>query len=423
MAEKRLTGLEGTSTPLDVSRCTMSPSGTAFASFCDHQYIPGPTYVNVLCQGATLCSEAMPGDCSHVQAEWQTAQGWSPSGRYFALISPQDHGGGLQAQVFDTTQHRWLPAVPVEAGAHPAEIDLELQLISFCDSDERLAAAIYCVGCEDGVLLLGVHQPCPMRQVPSANEYENWILALRWLPGTTSLLVVGSSCWARLDLSLSSLSGDLELQWVSVTDTRGLDLIPGTGTALVLHSDCRGQGNSSMCLSAYDTAFVPSEHVPFYSDTEYDPRGLAPLATCTYRQSPAPGDQASLHCSWRAAAVSFGGTYGVKVFLLDDGRPRRRLFWAKHLTACAWSACGAFLAGIVEPCDVAVLDGRTGDSLMQISGRRLFNGCAIEDLGVFSIAWTDVGHLHATSYGLSTRSDPEQAPLVLVQHTICSFAA
>ena len=375
-----------------------------------------------------VCSKPLPiSDGGILVTWWPTAQGWSPSGRYFGLVGHSD-ASGLQAQVFDTQLHHWLPALTVDPSGEvtPADSDADVHPLTFCDGDERLAAAVCCRygGASDRVLVFGVDPPGPVLLVPSIDEYDSWVRSVCWLPGTTSLLVVGDNWLARLDLNPLSLSEPPELQWVHAVVVRGLDLIPGTRTALVLHSTRDpGEDRAHMSLSAYSTAFDPSEHVPVYSEDDVDYRALVPLATRTYREPPAPGNEATLQCSWRAAAVCFGGSHGVEVFRLRQGRPGRRLFTIKQYRSCSWSACGAFLAGKVKPSNVAVVDGRTGAVLVLVAGQSLWHDFAIEDLRIFRITWTATGLLHITTSGHTESSDREQGCLYSVRHSICSFAA
>ena len=169
----------------------------------------------------------------------------------------------------------------------------------------------------------------------------------------------------------------------------------GTSIALVLQSRTGNRGS----LAAFTMALDPSEDVSDFSDSDDEGIDLVPPASQTYSMLPppegsfTPSRTASLHCSWRAAAVCSADQRGVRDFQLCLDRPGRWLFNNKHPTACSWSACSESLAGIVKPHDDAISDGLTGDVLTLISGQSRWQNFAVQDRKVTSAAWAPSGLL------------------------------
>ena len=405
----------------DAARSSISPDSTAAACFCmemDSELCD----LHVLCRTDTedgifvpCCPEGEEPTCQ----SQPTAQGWSPSGTYFGLLGVLDAERGLEACVYSMHERMWLNPLSARCGSLLAQAD-PAHAVTFCDAKECLAAAVgWAPDAEPsaGVLVFGVHEPTRVKVAPCEE-----VCGIRWLPGTTSLLVVGSSALARLDVDADTLNstGRLELVWIEAPVVVGiwpacLDLCPGSDSVLILQS------------SGWDS--VQQVTVTL---TTFDPAALAPVASRSYRVLPPlaqgagiqamRGSHTSLHCSWFAVAVSLDAR-GVEVFQLNEGRPGKRLFRNKWLSSPSWSACGAFLAGIMDGQDVAVLDGATGTALALVTRAFLWTEYAIEEVQALSVAWDrSYGDmLLVKTEGDSGAGDEQQQGLSSVRLAVVSF--
>ena len=273
----------------------------------------------------------------------------------------------LQVSVYDSRERLWLPALP---GAEDVPVKVYADSehrVSFCDVDgERWGACAACApkyNPPSVLVVFGVDQPvvslCP---VPALYAYT-------WLPGTTSLLLLGPPGLARLDLDTSTLEDTplLALDWVDTlcdvnASALGLELVPGASVALLLHTRSQGAVRR-YSLTSVDTAGLQELDSRGYRV----PRWMQAVSCAGER-----GDDPSLHCSFRAVAVGLGNKQGFIVHQLDDGCPGSLLFSNADLRHVDWSSDASLLAGILHHNSVAVLDGRTGSELIRLAPDRLW---------------------------------------------------
>ena len=111
--------------------------------------------------------------------------------------------------MYDSLQRRWLPARPVgEDLPVKLQVDIGMPLIDFDDSEEWVVACARAPAYSPSQILVvfGMHQPT----VSLVARLE--LYSLRWLPGTTSLLLRGPLGLARLDLDIAALPDTLLLE-------------------------------------------------------------------------------------------------------------------------------------------------------------------------------------------------------------------
>ena len=236
--------------------CSLAPDATAAAGFWNDnsRQISG---VHMFCQApedsvysGTWLQQASSRGSPRTQGS--ATYGWGQ--RYFGLLYKRpERGSGLSAQLFDCHKREWMPRQLVDDSLVAAVNNAHC--IQFSD-DESLAAGVV-TGLElapEALVIFGV-------QVPSVSFAPATVCAFRCLPGTTSLLVVGRGCLARLDLRPDSLppTGLLQLRWSPAPaavscSSMCLDLIPGASAAVLL-TRCLGRSaaQASIHLCVYDT--------------------------------------------------------------------------------------------------------------------------------------------------------------------------
>ena len=305
-----------------------------------------------------------------------------------------EHDSTCAAQVYDSLEQRWLPAQAVAGNWHEYE-EVQLHAIQFCDSEQLGVATAMAEDSPHGrpdlavLVVFGVQAPS-VTLAPVSDVSD-----CRWLPGTTSLLVLSKRGLARLDLDPAALPAAVQLQWTSVPElpplgrARGyyracLELVPGTDRALLLAAPCGGQ---------------PAEALLTLVETS----GLVRLSSwCKTVECPSDFHRSyrtSLHCSWSAVAVCVGDA-GFQVHQLDQGRVGALIFVHRSpFDVKSFSPCGCFVAGVAgyvagvaTSCGLTVLDMKTGHPLVQLEPG-FFNPKRAADLEVFRLAWAASGKL------------------------------
>ena len=333
-------------------------------------------------------------------------QGWGQ--RFFAILHHIPAQPGLYVQVYDCHTDRWLPQVlvPESRGRSRAELGACLP-VTFCDSEELGAVGAGHLYSSQGpsaaLIIFSTVNPF------AAVSYCRDVYEYRWLPDSTSLLVLGEGSMARLDLDTVALpaSGLLELRWIDLPAVDGslpteycevppsMDLIPGTPSAVLLF--CWATWNEDtdegavVCLTLYDAAgitagrsrhkAVPANHdleVSEYSDYLCGER-------CTHH---------TVHCSRTRVAVCLKSAM-VYLFELERDRVGKEIAEVEYLESVSFSACSFFLAGCTLGHAIAVLDAQHGKRLVLIPSEQVSAGlpCHSGHAYLCVVAWTAAGQL------------------------------
>ena len=234
-----------------------------------------------------------------------------------------EHDSRPGAQVYDSLEQRWHAAQAVGGKWHH-HTHIAPRGLRFCESERLCAATVLAEDSSDmqhgrlpdtTVLVIFGVQTASVTRVPATGMF-----AVRWLPGTTLLLVLGKRGVARLDLDPAALTASAELHWTRLpelpqlgcTQGAGLDPVPGTDRALLLV----GQAAHGRQPARAHLVLINSS-------------SLATLGTwCKTVESPLDSHSstwASLHCSWSAVAVCVGYA-GFQVHQLDQGRVGTLIF-------------------------------------------------------------------------------------------------
>ena len=303
---------------------------------------------------------------------------------------PKAPSAALQALIFDGDH--WRLPLSVDDLGSKAAADPD-HPVTFCDSEQLAAAVAHASHPKPptAVVVFGVYSSF-VRVIPAPEVY-----AVRWLPASTTLLVLGPQGLARLVLDPASPASSrrLELDWVELPSAIGrlppssMDLVPtpGLSAALILQRQ-------------HDT----SEHI-MLSLTLVDTCTLGELGSRSYevlppREGEHSGDrdrECSVHCTRAAAAVCLGVQGGV-VYQLDtaSGQPGRCLFRNELLQQPAFSHCGHMLAGISGEDSIVVLSRQTGSTLATLSRDNIWAELD-ETWEPLSVIWTPSGRLLVVS--------------------------
>ena len=293
------------------------------------------------------------------------------------------------SQVYDSQAERWLPSLPVDIPLGTPDLS---QPVIISDS-EQLAAAMVADTSEEtlGEVLVvwGV-------QTPSVQLGRNVdVRSLRWLPGTTSLLVLGNRQLARLDLDPAALpaQGLLELDWVPIEPALAcMDLVPGTSSVLLVENaksdDAEGPTfDVTLKLSLYDTAHLTRQ-------ASWSDQLQLPLQERDESSSLPDVHIVSVRCTAMLAAVSVGDL-GTAVYSIPG---ERLLFWAQNLTDVSFDSSAHFLAGLTDKAIPTVYDARTGAGLVVLDASDFWTGSALGGLDfecsrASNVSWTASGQL------------------------------
>ena len=185
--------------------------------------------------------------------------------------------------------------------------------------------------------------------------------AVRWLPGTTSLLLQGQLGLARVDLDTGDLLAEQQVQWTRVPELLQLGqmqqvclgLVPGADRALLLVGQASRDESATPCLVLVCTSQLVSLGSWCIEVKSMWARDDAPYIT--------------LSCGWSAVAVCVGEFSGFQVHASDKGRLGELLFVCKTPSRqLSFSSCDRWLAGISSESEVVVLDTRTGCPVLRL---------------------------------------------------------
>ena len=251
-------------------------------------------------------------------------------------------------------------------GDEDCDVDSE-DGIHFCD-DESLAAGIaYDLEDELGssVVVFGTAAGSSCRLA-----HAHSVHALRWLPGTHTLLVLGNACIGRIDVDAASpeLEEPLGLLWSAMAaelpqDMHAfLEIVPDGSAAALLDSTPSPEGRQVVFAL-------------------FDATSLAQTSSQTFIIKAAGSEvpyHSSLHVSTRAVAACFR-SYGTRVWSLSKGQLGKGLFTAQGLEGVSFSQDGLFMAGLQGGAHV-LLETRTGSRLLKLA-------FTPSPLHAMSIAW------------------------------------
>ena len=301
--------------------------------------------------------------------------------------------GRCVAQVYDSVEQRWHPAQVVRGG-WDRYLWIDLCLIQYCDSEQLGAAIVTASDSMDDLPDLAVLVVFGV-QVPSVTLVPvQGVSAVRWLPGTTSLLVVGRQGLARVDADTAKLPAELRVQWTRVPELLQLGLmehtclrlVPGIDRALLMVSQTsRGAEPAKALLVLVSTSLLIS-------------LGCWCIKIKSRWDSEDPPHM-TLTCGWSAVVVCVGEYSGCQVHASDRGRIGELLFVLRTpLRHFSFSSCYRFLAGIRDMSGVMVLDARTGDTMVRLE-RDHFQPQRAADitLEVYTRAWSASGQLHVAT--------------------------
>ena len=315
------------------------------------------------------------------------ASGWGE--RFFGVLSRRPHEAQLCARVYDSQQGCWGRDLLIKARGEPSDS----QPVRFCEGDHLAAGLAYGLSAPGvaGLVIWGVQQ----RSVHIARGRH--MCTVRWLPGTASLLVMGSSCLARLDVDVAALPAEqeLELQWVDVPaadDGAILCLVPGAASVVLVQSSRGSAGPANVTLSAFDTSDMVTRAV--WS------REVGPPAGNGHHTWDLQGRHSAVCCSRTRIAFCLN-QWGCELHVLANGILGKRLLWAEGLDDISFSKCGYALCGIrqlKDVCEVVVIEARSGVTLAVLKPASLFTGCLSRE-GIYpdTVAWTAAGHLLHTA--------------------------
>ena len=353
-------------------RSTLAPGGRAAACLCNES--------NGAADGHTVygvhTAPEVPGCSTWLTAvaheerpltSGRTAQGW---GRRFFGILYQDHAEpGLFAQVYDCQADCWQPQLKVPQSKSRTELKACLP-VTLCDSDELLAVGAGTLS--SGGRLAAALIICGTTAPFEAVSYCQHLYDYRWLPGSTSLLVLGQGAMARLDFdpAVPPISGVLELHWVHLPAVVGtppcdfwhqppsMDVIPGTLSAILLCSWDTAEG-ASVCLTPYDAA----DMVAGISRHETIPDRLTGSDFLNGQRD----RHHSVLCSRKRVAVCLKSAV-VYLYELAGDRISQVVARTEYLECLSFSACN-LLAGWTKSKIIVVVDARQGTLLARITRR------------------------------------------------------
>ena len=220
-------------------------------------------------------------------------------------------------------------------------------------------------------------------------RHEDGIVQARWVPGTHTLLVLGS----QGTLAKLSVTGNLceDLEWTVLgplyptagpeVDTRICMEMSPSGAVAVLLSSRRSPAACLVCFAVYSTRSLTlvSEH----------------LSTLTAVGGHVPV-HSSLHVGMRAVAAEFG-SFGTRVWTFDGSKVGKRHFTVQGLHGCSFSLCTRFIAGMRDGAHV-VLDSVRGSQVLHVP-------VTTQGMRALSAAWDSTGHirLHLGMCNLSAK--------------------
>ena len=423
---------------LNVSSCSLNAQGSAAAVFWEDMDKYGEAQEEgVRMAHASPSGSLQPWHSSEpgvdVKTFSSTSSGWSASGRWFGLLHTELPGPsyGLTWCVYDAMERGWQPKRYITDHA----LYRALHSVAFCQSEKLAACAANHVPWPNddevpttSVVIVSSPVLPGVAVVPAGES----IVAMCWLPGSTSLLVVGPCSVARVHVDPSSLQAsgqrEMQLQWVEAQPALSysrLDLVPGTHTAVLLGSRALpGTGVVEALLTLVDTARLRvlgswwrrvEELVSDYA------------ARCPSGQ-PRPGvSYTSVCCSWSAVAICVGerkqyALWATLVCRLERSRVGASLFTVRHMTGASFSSCGLLLCGTIAMKTVAVLDARSGCALARLSPRRICPGWSMTLwIETHSVVWTVAGRLHIQAEVLDPDTRVASQDRVQMLFCVCKF--